>query len=678
MPHLRRLLGLGFLLVAYAPLHRLLDPRRTGLAGATTRRVAEQLWASGLWGTLLVGAVAAALAILLPGDPTAVWSRLRRWLVALPASVFAAGCALLATALSATASWVLFGRLPTSVDAMVQLLHAQVLTTGSPALPLPADAAAWLVQNSVLTPHGWASVYPPFHTFALAAGLAAGAAWLVGPISAGLTAGTTALGMARLLPQRPGAARATALLTALSPMGILLGGSYLSHTLAGALVAGTLWILLRARDGRGAWSLAAGAAIGALVATRPWTGLVLASALVLATWIPGGGTRGPRWWAGRGAGLVAGGTPFAVLLLAWNHRLFGHPLRLGYTAAFGPSHGLGFHPDPWGNVYGPREALAYTGADLVQLGANLLETPVPAVALVGVAFVLVRGVWRPALPLLAWALAGVAANAVYWHHGIHMGPRMLYETLPAWIGLFVLAAAALGSPGAPLGHRTRKAMAWTVVLSLAGAVVLAPGRLGAYRGGASAQLRIRPPEDVPTLAFAHGSWTSRVAARLVAAGMRRDSVETALRRNDLCSVDAYSRWLSGGAPGASPPLSFESLPGPAPGLQGRTLSPGNAVLVRPGVPPPPACLREARADRLGSVELEPLEWQAPPLPGARFVVARDLGPEENAGVLERFPGATAWVVLEGATPGTFRFVPYDEGMALLWEAPSPGINQGGA
>lgn len=672
----RRLLGAALILAATLPLHRLLDPAETGLAGATTRRITEDAWVMGWWGTLLVAGGAAVLTLLLRRDPAGALAPLGRVLVPIPSPAYALACAILATALAAAVSLVGFGGLPTSVDEMVQLLHARALLAGSPALPLPGDGAAWMTQNGLLTPGGWASVYPPLHTAALAMGLATGAPWLVGPLATGAMVGFTALALVRLLPDHPLAARLAALLAALSPFVLLMGGTYLSHTLAGALAAATLWTALRARDEGVAWAVATGAVVGAFVCTRPWTGMALAAAVIGVVWLPVARERGLGWTVGRFSALVAGGVPFAALLLGWNEALFGHPFRLGYAAAFGPAHGLGLHVDPWGNRYGAVEALAYSGADLVQLGTALFESPLPAVALVGLALAWTPARWRGTGPLLAWALAGVAANAAYWHHGIHMGPRLLYETAPAWAALWVLAARALGGEGSPLSPRGRVWALWVVVLSLMGGAVAFPSRVASVGGGAAATARLPAPPASPALIFSHGSWPSRVAARLAAAGMRRDSIETALRRNDLCSVELYASWRTN--PGDAPPPSLDLAPrsGVAPGLTSALVSPGNAVLVRPGREPAPACRREARADRLGSVELEPLLWQAPPLATSDVVVARDLGPAANQAILRAYPDRAVFVLVDGAEGGPPRLLPYDEGMEALWGEGAPSGDGG--
>jgi hypothetical protein len=621
---------------------------------------------------VIVAALSAGLAWLLRSVDVLdfVRSRVQRP-AALDIRRFTALCGGVAFVLCLTVDLGVLRGLPSSVDEMVQLLHARTLLEGRLALPLPGPAAAWVVQNSLLTARGWASIYPPLHTLVLAAGLAADAAWLVGPIMTAVAAVFVALSFERLMPGRRLVARSAALLCALGPFLLFLGATELSHTTALACAAFTLWTALRARDGGARWAAVTGLAVGGFVCTRPWTGIVVSAALLGTLWLPEARRRpaGAGWAARRAALTLAGGLPFAVLLLTWNRLLFGGPFVLGYSAAFGPAHGLGFHRDPWGNVYGLREAIAYTSVDLTLLGNVLLESVLPATAVVGVALVIGGTLGEGAGVLLAWGLAGPAANFVYWHHGIHMGPRFLYETGPAWIGLWVVGIAALrrGAGGALV----RRAAGWAAVISLVAAPFLTVERGAAYRVDPEAATAARLPDPPvrPALVFAHGSWSSRTAARLVAAGMRRDSVETALRRNDACRLDTYARWRAGGPsiPSGPPPeLDLRPLTGPAPGLRFLELSPGNRVAVLPGAPVTAACTREARSDRLGTLELEPLLWQAPPIAGAALVVARDLGPADDAKVMASLPSYHAYVEIDGGPGRPTRLVEYTEGMKLLW------------
>ena len=666
-----RTLGTTLLLFAFVPFHRLLDPALTGPAGSATGAAAEAAWSAGVFGAMIVAGVALLMSRLVPIGRVAGAVRPLLELLERPRrSAYALSLGVLSFGLSAWIAGVLFDQLPTSVDAMVQLLHARALVAGGLALPVGAEAA-WAVQNGLMTPSGWVSIYPPGHTGLLAVGLRLGAAWLVGPIAVGVATGAIAAALERLLASVR-LARLAALLVASSPFWLLIGGTHLSHTSAAAGAALALWTALLARDGSGKWALAAGASVGLFVLARPWVGIVTSCALLLSVWLPPMWSRREtlRWGAHRVAMTLAGGAPFAFLLFAWNQRLFAQPLTVGYSVAFGPSHGLGLHVDPWGNRYGLLEALAYSGADAVQLGAHLLETPLPALAMIGLALLL--GVLpRGAGVLCVWAGAAVLANALYWHHGVHMGPRMLYESSPAWASLFAIAAVSLAGPRsapAPLG-RSRDFLAWAAVLSLLGAVALAPGVVRGYATPPAATAVATMPTGTvdASIVFVHGSWASRVSARLASTGMRRDSIETALRRNDICVVHGYALAR---AAGTSPPteLDFEALPGTPGSLTLRELSSGNLIRVAPSRVPTASCAREARADRLGSIELEPLLWQAPPLQDVSVMVARDLGPLDNTRLLEDL-GRTPYLYVE--IEGVPSLMEYAAGMELLWGAASP-------
>ena len=684
----RRFIGAALLLAALAPIHRLLDPVHTGPAGRATRTAAEAAWTVGLFGSFIVVTFAWVCIRMVPRGQVMrrIGMPLHHLLSAGSPGAFAASIGGIAALLATGVALLVHGGAPTSVDEMAQLLHARALAGGRLTLPLEGSEAAWLIQNGIVTLNGWVSIYPPLHTVLLALGFLVGAPWLVGPIGIGVASGATVWSAERLMGA--GVGRVGGVLLLVSPFWLLLGGTYLSHATAAAALALVLWTGLRARDGGIGWALATGVSVGAAVATRPWIGLACSLAILLALWLPSTvrSTITPAAFVRRVAAVVVGGLPFAVCIFWWNDRLFGSPFRLGYTAAFGPAHGLGFGVDPWGNRYGPVEALAYTGADLVQLGVRILESPLPIVAVIG-GVLLARPLRTGAGVFAAWAAAAVVANAAYWHHGIHMGPRMLFESTPAWIALFVAAASVFAptspesappartgqgsvSGDAPNGDREpvstlqRLAM-WSIGLAVVAGLALAPG---AARVSSDSNFRVeapQPPSD-DAIVFVHGSWASRIAARLASTGMRRDSIETVLRRNDVCSVDRYARWRStpGGADPA-PHVDTEPRSGSPTSLESRALSPGNLVRVLPGSQPDAACIREARSDRLGVLELELLAWRFPPMPNARIVVARDLGPAGNLPVLHALARPAYLYVDTGSDTG-FLLLDYSEGMELLW------------
>ena len=97
--------------------------------------------------------------------------------------------------------------------------------------------------------------------------------------------------------------------------------------------------------------------------------------------------------------------------------------------------------------------------------------------------------------------------------------------------------------------------------------------------------------------------------------------------------------------------------------------PGETTLQqREGARWTPDCLLEAEADRYGSVALAPLLWQGdlPGIEAGRPMFVRDLGPERNRAVRERFPDRPALVFgyAEGANAPELQ--DYDDAIASLW------------
>lgn len=697
IPILRRILGATLLALSLLPVHRLLGGAETGLAGATLRERAEGTYQLLLWGGILVLALGTLISLVLPARQVREGVRtVAGALSAVPARWFAVGVGALAAALAGVLSAVVFRGLPGLGDEMVSLVHAGYWAGGQLLGPVPDPAAGWMIPNSLLLPEGWVSQYPPLHILLLAAGSAAGAVWLTGPMLTGLLVGASAGAADLLLPDRRTTARAGILLLALSPSVLLLGSGYTSHVPAAAFLACCLYLSLMARDGGPGWAVWAGAAMGAAVATRPWTGLVLGTAFTFVLWGSLARRRGAPWYLRRTGAAVLGGLPFAAGLLLYNAYVFGDPLELGYTAAWGPSHGLGFGADPWGNAYGPAEALGASAAELLSLGHRLLEMPLSAVALVGAYLLVARKLTPGAGVLVLWALLPVVANAFYWHHGLYLGPRMLYEAAPAWVLLLALSVRELAGgrldgkgPPTALGpepgarrrrepdveaggryDRAREALAWSLVLALlASPALLLPDRLALLSWDRETLDRIRPPEvpgDAPALVFVHTSWSERVGSTLQAEGMRLDSVETALRRNGLCRVHRYAEALRAGGP--LPDLRFEPLPGTPPALREVRVTPGYTVLLEPTDPPTPECRLELHADRRGVVSLLPLLWQGD-VPGAeqgRPLFVRDLGPSRNRRIRERYPDREPHLFVPAEPGGPPRLLPYRDGVRRLW------------
>ncbi len=606
---LRAALGAVLALLAVLPLHSLLQRPETGLAGAATAAM-TQAYTSFVWAGFLFLLIPAFLAcrLLEPAAMERAAGRAGRLLTALPAGAFATLAALIAFAAAAGFGALVLHGQPNLIDAMAQLLQARYLAAGHWSGPGPALGAFWQTQQSLFTPHGWVSQYPPGHIVLLTLGLRLHAVWAVGPFMLALTVLFATLAAGRLLPERPAVARLGGLLVAVSPFLIAHAGAYMNHTTAAAFGAFAVWSALRAARGKWLWAVAAGAGVGAQFATRPLSGVTLG--ITLAVWLglshhdAGDDTASASSSNSVSvlAGLALGALPLLLAVAFYNLHFFGSPTRFGYDAALGPAGGLGFGTDPWGNTYGPAQALAYTSAELSTLGLFLLETPLPLVAVIGLFLMFAPRLSRNERLLVAWATLPVAAQLLYWHHGLFMGPRMLNEVAPAWCLLAALA-------GVTLVERLPERMAAATQYSprvlgasllggalVAGVAALSPLRLVSYAQHPAALDAVRGALS-PALVFVHGGWTSRLSMRLAAAGMRLDSVESALRQNPTCAVQQYADAREQG--GALPALDFVPRAFPLP--QSVEISPGNRIRIGKGESLSGECAREATADRQGTI-----------------------------------------------------------------------------
>jgi hypothetical protein len=687
---LRRIIGGALLALSVLPVFRILDTT----AEAPFRRVSVQVAEATLefvrWGAVSTLLLAVALALLLHTHRlrAGLESAGNRLLV-IPLWKLATCLAITGMALATAVERLLFRGFYSNVDEIASVIQARYLAAGELAGTLPGLPEAWLIPNMMMVDAGWASQFPPSHLLAMALSIKAGILPLMGPLLLGAFVFLWTLVIPRLLVDTPRTARLAAIGVALSPFLFVLGAGGLSHTSAGLAGVAALYAALRARDGHPAWSVLVGASIGFMVASRPWIGLVLGCVATLGIWGPHSLSRRTSesgaswvWFLRRALGTLVGGAPFAGFLAWYNLRLFGSVTSLGYLQAFGERHRLGFHVDPWGYDYSLLDAIGFTSSDLLSFGLQLLETPIPLGALVGVWLLSTLKLPRGARFLVAWALIPVAANALYWFHAT----RMLYEATPAWIALAALATVSLSGVtwGQDLRVAPRDVTLWGAAVALLAALGFgAPTRLLSYRWSDETVARVTVP-DIPTpgaaLVFVHSSWNERLSSQLQGAGgMRQDTVITSIRRNTQCELHLYTlareRVVRGGDASVElPSIDLLQVAGTPEGIERQTGPGGMTLRVRQGDPFPAECLAELRADRFCSVALAPLLWQGalPGIESAMPLFVRDLGPQKNERLKSYFPDRTPYLFVpksEGADP---EIVPYEEGMRVLWGRPPPG------
>ncbi|HEX6627206.1 MAG TPA: glycosyltransferase family 39 protein [Gemmatimonadaceae bacterium] len=673
-----RITGAALLLLVAIPFYRLAagnDSDRIAGDVVDAANVTRTLLLLGTFIALTVGVVASK--ILGSGKLERAVGSVGRWLGSIPGPLYAASLAVLAAAFCLLFSVVTLEGKPNLIDAMVQLTQARYVAAGKLAGPVNAFAEFWHLPNSLATPNGWVAQYPPGHIALLAVGMMIGTPVIVGPVLAGVTVFFTALTSDRLFPDDRTTARLGALMLALSPFLLGLAGAFMNHVAAAAFISIAVYAALRrAQAGNFAWTILAGAAVGAAFTIRPLTAVV-AALVVAAIWI--------IWYRGslreslmslfvNTAGAVVGVAPFIVAMAAYNQHFFGNPFRFGYTALVGPLVRPGFHRDPSGHVYGVLQALEYTSSDLTLLSMYLLETPLPACAVVAFFLIFARRLSPGAKVVAFWALAPVIANALYWHHGFFMGPRMLNEWTPAWVLLTAVAAVGLVKSIPAnlelLGYVPRAGVAIAFLLAwLTGVLYLGPQRLARYGGSYLESSRMRvPPVSAPALIFVHGGWSTRIAMRLTAHGMRGDSVEAAFALNPTCDVQAFADWYASNPrdESAAPRLNFDFASTQRP--QKLEVAKGDEIRYYQGVPFGRRCQYQVASDTLGIIDIAPLEWQndLPGLGEHGAMIVRDMGPRENAKLIAQYRDRVPMILMRREKEGRPELVAYDTGVRILW------------
>lgn len=340
---------------------------------------------------------------------------------------------------------------PHILDASAYYFQAKIFASGRLSAPVPADLPAFQGPFMVAWQGRWFAQYPPATSALLALGMVLRVPWLIEPLL-----GVAALGGIFLLGRRlfggPTALLAVAL-GALSPFFIYLAAAYLSHTVA--LCFGVFFLLFivrfcdtyRQRD-----IMAAGACLGVMFCARELSAVIYGVAVSawLLAW------HGRRWWRDRAivvpsvlAGLSALGVGLA-LYLVYNFTQTGDPLVLPRNL-FSPADRYGFGVGI--GFYG-RHTLAAGLVILDQLLTSLMIDLFGWPFYLTLAFIPLALLRRDDARRWDWfnlTLASLlfVAQAGYFYHGIYLGPRYLYDTLP-----FLLLLTARGITALPvLAHR---------------------------------------------------------------------------------------------------------------------------------------------------------------------------------------------------------------------------------
>lgn len=333
---------------------------------------------------------------------------------------------------------------PHILDASAYLFQAKIFASGQLSAPVPSNLGAFQGPFMITSGGRWFAQYPPMTSLLLAVGIVFHTPWLVEPLL-----GTLALwGIFRLgrYFYGGGVAWLAALLGALSPFYTYLAASYMSHTMALFFAVYFLWMLVRfTRFWR--WydlALAAVFAVGLLL-TRELSAMVIGVAA--SAYLLGGQWRALRarlttiWPVFAFAGSIV--TSGVVLYLLYNTLQTGSPTLLPRDL---------FFP---GDRYGFGQGIGFYGQHTLAAGMVILDQllTILLIDLYGWPFYLTLALlpltflrrdagtrWDIFCALLLVLLVG--AQAGYFYHGIYLGPRYLFETLP-----FLLLLTARGVTG---------------------------------------------------------------------------------------------------------------------------------------------------------------------------------------------------------------------------------------
>jgi hypothetical protein len=347
----------------------------------------------------------------------------------------------------------LYHQLPHILDAVSYTSQASLFVSGRIALDAGPLAATLRGPFEVLANGRLFSQYPPGAPAAYALGQLVGLEWLVGPLACLALLAATRWTASVLFG--PACGVAVLCLGALSPFVLFQAGSFLSHPIAGGLLACALASFVAAeRDAKPHWYAVSGVLLGASFLTREAASVLFALPL-------GARLVATRRWRPL-ISMAACGLPCVLLYLVYNAQLTGSLFLLPRTIFdpsdhFGFGNGIGFH-----TRHTLAAGLANTDELLTLLQFDLFGwPPLVALGLLGLPFLFGRArTWDvlAASGVLAFAIAYTA----YFYHGIALGPRYYFEAMP-WLLL-------LGGRGvqelARLARSRAAAGALLVILSL--------------------------------------------------------------------------------------------------------------------------------------------------------------------------------------------------------------------
>ena len=395
------------------------------------------------------------------------------------------------TSHAALLAYRVMDRIPHVFDEFNYLFQAKNFAAGQMAAPAHPFLDHFNELFFVVRGDLWYGSSLPGHPLLLALGVLLGGAWLVNPVSAGVTLLVLHRFLERVLGETP--ALLGTLLLATSPFFSILSSVYLAH--GTSLLCAAVFLLAFSRHvehGGARDAILAGASFGFGFLARPQA--IGIWALPLGAWALVRIARDTTPLRGRLLGsILLALVPFLPLLafdLAYNKKLTGEWTNTA-RAIVSPSHQIGFGTDIGKPLAGGRFSghTPAKGLANVTLNARLLQRDLfgwwgGSLWLVPLSLLSLR---RRPMVAIAWGalLINSAVYFAYFTPSPLYGPRYYFETIPALMLLTLeggaVAVGWLAAMKLPRPAATQGLVGGLGFLSLCAVVVFAPAHVDRYR-----------------------------------------------------------------------------------------------------------------------------------------------------------------------------------------------------
>lgn len=354
-------------------------------------------------------------------------------------------------------------------DEIGYLFQAKIFKTARLTAESPC-ASEFFTFPHIINNGRWYSQYPPGQPLLLLIGLLLGAPWIINPL---LGAGTIIL---IFLVGRELFGHRTAVLASIlgasSIWMLLMSSTMMAHTGCMFFLLLFLHFILQSVKKKG-WgnALAAGLAWGMGFLIRPYSAGLVAFPVVLFYIHRLWPRRRETWKFVAALGFAA--LSMVCVLLAYNLKTNGHPLRMGYSVRYGEAHGMGFGRSGFTDFeHTPMLGAANSWNHIKDMNRHLFGWPFSSfLALLPLlAFGRLGTRDREAVLLLAgcWGVL-IVGYYFYWATSVLVGARFYFEAVPGLIllsarGLVLLSKRMSGDGGAVRITRIRGIGAFILIL----------------------------------------------------------------------------------------------------------------------------------------------------------------------------------------------------------------------